>query len=157
MKTMIRTVAIAAAAALTLPALASAAYPPPANPGKPLPRPGGSATLKVCKNGGKYKTIQAAVKVARSGDTIKICDGIYKEQVTIEGASKQGIKLVGNAKNPSKVLINAAGYGNGVIINAANNVSLQGLSSKGYADNGFFAVNVDGYKMDKLIAIAEGL
>ena len=157
MKTLIRTVAIAAAAALTLPALASAAYPPPANPGKPLPRPGGTATLKVCKKGCAYKTIQAAVKAARAGDTVRIADGIYKEQVTIEGASKQGIKLIGNAKNPSKVLINAAGNGNGVIINAANNVSLQGLSSHGYADNGFFAVNVDGYKMDKLIATGYGV
>ncbi len=101
MKSLIRIVAIAAAAALTLPAIASAAYPPPVNPGKPMPRPGGTATLKVCKKGCAYKTIQAAVKAARAGDTVRIADGVYKEQVTIEGASKQGIKLVGNAKAPS--------------------------------------------------------
>ncbi len=157
MKTFIRTFAVTAAAALMLPAFASAAYPPPSNPGTPKPRPGGAAKLKVCKKGCKYKTIQAAVKAARSGDTVRIADGVYKEQVTIEGAGKQGIKLIGNAGNPSKVLINAAGHGNGVIINAANKVTLQGLSSHGYADNGFFAVNVDGYTMDKLVATGFGV
>ena len=159
MKTLIRTLAFAATAALILPALASAAdYPAPANPGIPSPRPGGSATLKVCAKGGKYKTIQAAVKAARSGDTIKICDGTYKEAATttqavqIEGATKNRIKLVGNVKDPSKVVIDAAGKLNGVIINAANDVTLQGMTAKNYFGNGFFAVNVDGYVMDHLRA-----
>jgi len=158
MKTMIRTVAIAAAAALTLPALASAAsYPPPSNPGKPLPR-AVAATLKVCKKGGKYKTIQAAVKAARSGDKITICDGVYKEAATttqsvqIEGAAKNRIKLVGNVKDPSKVVIDAAGRLNGIIINSANDVTLQGITAKNYFGNGFFAVNVNGYVMDHLRA-----
>jgi len=157
MKTIFRTIALTAATALILPAVASAAYPPPSNPGVAKPRPGGSTTLKVCKKGCAYKTIQAAVKAARANDTIRVADGVYKEQVTIEGASKQGIKLIGNAKNPSKVMINAAGKGNGIVVNAANNVSLQGFSANGYADNGFFAVNVDGYKMDRLVASGYGV
>lgn len=159
MKTLIRTVALAAVAAVMLPALASAAdYPPPSNPGTPSPRPGGSATLKVCKKGGKYKTIQAAVNAARSGDTIKICDGTYKEAATttqsvqIEGAVKNRIKLVGNVKDPSKVVIDAAGRLNGIIINSANDVTLQGITAKNYFGNGFFAVNVNGYVMDHLRA-----
>jgi len=159
MKTLIRTLAVAATAALILPALASAVdYPPPANPAPPSPRPGGSATLKVCAKGGKYKTIQAAVKAARSGDTIKICDGTYKEAATttqavqIEGAVKNRIKLVGNVKDPSKVVIDAAGKLNGIIINSANDVTLQGITAKNYFSNGFFAVNVNGYVMDHLRA-----
>ncbi|MCX6370936.1 MAG: right-handed parallel beta-helix repeat-containing protein [Solirubrobacterales bacterium] len=159
MKTLIRTLAVAATAGLILPALASAAdYPAPANPGTPSPRPGGSATLKVCAKGGQYKTIQAAVKAARSGDTIKICDGTYKEAATttqavqIEGAVKNRIKLVGNVKDPSKVVIDAAGKLNGIIINSANDVTLQGMTAKNYFGNGFFAVNVNGYVMDHLRA-----
>ena len=159
MKSLIRTLVFAATAALMLPALASAAdYPLPANPGKPSPRPGGSATLKVCKKGGKYKTIQDAVKAARSGDTIKICDGIYKESATttqsvlIEGTSKNKIALVGNVKDPTKVVIDANGKLNGVMINGANDVTVQGITTHNYFDNGFFAVNVDGYVMDHLRA-----
>jgi hypothetical protein len=58
----IRVALVVASATLVLPALASADYPPPTNPGVPTPRPGGAATLKVCKKGCKYKTIQAGVK-----------------------------------------------------------------------------------------------
>jgi len=65
-------------------------------------------------------------------------------------AAKAGIKLVGNVKNPTKVFINATGQLNGVIINSANNVTLQGMSTRGYVANGFFAANVDGYTMDHL-------
>ncbi len=157
MKTLFRTFTVVLAAAFLLPALASAAeYPPPSKPGVPKPRPGGSATLKVCKKGCAYKTIQAAVKAARSGDTVKIADGTYKaptvEGFKIEGAAKNGIKLVGNVKNPTKVFIDATGKLNGVIINSANKVTLQGMSTRGYVANGFFAANVDGYTMDRLLA-----
>ncbi len=153
MKSLFRTFTVVLAAAFLLPALASAAeYPPPSKPGLPKPRPGGSATLKVCKKGCAYKTIQAAVNAARSGDTVKIADGTYKEGVKIEGAAKTGIKLVGNVKNPTKVFINATGQLNGVIINSANKVTLQGISTRGYVANGFFAANVDGYTMDRLLA-----
>ncbi len=153
MKTLFRTFTVVLAAAFVLPALASAAeYPPPSNQGLPKPRPGGPATLKVCKKGCAYKTIQAAVKAARSGDTVKIANGTYKEGVKIEGAAKAGIKLVGNVKNPTKVFIDATGQLNGVIINDANKVTLQGMSTRGYVANGFFAVNVDGYTMDRLSA-----
>ncbi len=157
MKSLFRTFTVVLAAAFLLPALASAAeYPPPSKPGVPKPRPGGSATLKVCKKGCAYKTIQAAVNAARSGDTVKIADGTYKaptvEGFKIEGAAKNGIKLVGNVKNPTKVFIDATGKLNGVIINSANKVTLQGMSTRGYVANGFFAANVDGYTMDRLLA-----
>ncbi|MFM9164998.1 MAG: hypothetical protein ACKOQ0_06545 [Solirubrobacterales bacterium] len=158
MKTLMRSLIVAAVAALALPALAAAAdYPPPSNPGTPEPRPGGAKTLKVCKKGGQYKTIQKAVNAARAGDTIRVCNGTYKEGVKVEGAKKQGISIVGNKGNPAKVFINAKGQRHGVIINSANDVTLQGLSTNGYIQNGFFAVNVDGYKMDRLLATGTGV
>ena len=158
MKTLMRSLVVAAAAAFALPAVASAAdYPPPSNPGTPEPRPGGAKTLKVCKKGGQYKTIQKAVNAARAGDTVRVCNGTYKEGVKVEGAKKQGISIVGNKGNPAKVFINAKGQRHGVIINSANDVTLQGLSTNGYVQNGFFAVNVDGYKMDRLLATGTGV
>ena len=158
MKTLMRSLIVAAVAAIALPAIASAAdYPPPSNPGTPQPRPGGAAKLKVCKKGGKYKSIQKAVDAARAGDKILVCNGTYKEGVKVEGAKKQGISIIGNTKDPSKVYINAAGQRHGVIINSANDVTLQGLSTHGYVQNGFFAVNVDGYKMDRLLATGYGV
>ena len=158
MKTLMRSLILAAVAAFALPALALAAdYPPPSNPGTPQPRPGGAAKLKVCKKGGKYKTIQKAVDAARAGDKILVCNGTYKEGVEIEGAKKQGISIIGNKKDPAKVYINASGQRNGVIINSANDVTLQGLSTHGYVQNGFFAVNVDGYTMDRLLATGYGV
>jgi hypothetical protein len=158
MKTLTRALSIAAVAALALPAIAAAAdYPPPSNPGTPDPRPGGSKTLKVCKKGCSYKTIQKAVNAARAGDTVRVANGTYKEGVKVEGAKKQGISIIGNIGDPSKVLINAAGQRNGVIINSANDVTLRGLSAHGYVQNGFFAVNVDGYRMDRLLATGYGV
>ena len=153
----IRVALVVASATLVLPALASADYPPPTNPGVPTPRPGGAATLKVCKKGCKYKTIQAGVKAAQSGDTVRIGNGTYKEQVTIEGHRKDGIKLVGNIADPHKVFIDAKLKPNGVIINTANKVELHGISTHGYLANGFFAVHAEDYVMDNLIATGTGV
>ncbi|MSX02531.1 MAG: hypothetical protein F2813_05140 [Actinobacteria bacterium] len=157
MKKSIRVVLLSATALLMLPALASADYPPPTNPGVPTPRPGGAKTLKVCKKGCKYKTIQAGVNAAQSGDIVRVGTGTYKEQVTIEGHKKDAIKLIGNKVNPHKVFIDAKLKPNGVIINSADNVTVQGFSTSGYLANGFFAVHVSGYTMDNLIAMGTGV
>ena len=159
MKSFVRFAVTGCLAALALPALASAAdYPPPTNPGTPKPRPGGAATLKVCKTKAcKYKTIQKAVNAAQAGDRIKVSNGTYREGVIVEGAQKEGISITGNTGDPSKVLIDAKGKRHGVIINSANNVTLRGLSTHGYVQNGFFAVNVDGYTMDRLLATGFGV
>jgi uncharacterized repeat protein (TIGR01451 family) len=43
------------------------------------------ATIMVCQNGtGNFTTIQAAVNAASPGDTIRVCDGVYVEQVLID-------------------------------------------------------------------------
>jgi Right handed beta helix region len=63
-----------------------------------LPATALSATLYVdddrrC-NAKAYPTVQGAVDAARAGDTIRICDGTYPEQVTVP-AGKDYLKLYG--------------------------------------------------------------
>ena len=54
-----------------------------------------ATTLVVAKDGsGSYKTVQAAINAAKSGDTIEIKDGTYSEQITVTTAN---IKMVGQS------------------------------------------------------------
>ena len=155
-----RLLTAALAVAVVLPASALAAdYPPPSDPGKAPSRPGGKAlTLKVCKSKKcKYRTITAAVKAAAGGDTIRIAPGTYKESVRITGSRYDKLKLIGSAKKPKSTIIDIRGLKgsdnqNGVIINGADNVTVQGLYARNYKANGFFAVNVDGYTFKNLVA-----
>src|SRR3954454_18484639 len=53
--------------------------------------PAAAAQRFVCPNGGcEYLTIQAAVNAADPGDTIRLRDGTYYEQVTVP-AGKDGL------------------------------------------------------------------
>jgi hypothetical protein len=149
-----------AAMALAVPATAAAAgYPPPSDPGKaPSNTVGKNLTLNVCKQARcKYKTITSAVKVADGGDTIRVAPGTYKESVRISGSRYDKLKLIGNAKNPRGTIIDIKGLKgsdnqNGVIINGADDVTVQGFYARNYKANGIFAVNVDGYTFKNLVA-----
>jgi hypothetical protein len=154
--TPIRALTGAVVLALALPAAASADYPPPANPGKPAPRPGGTATLQVCKRCA-FKTLQAAVDAARAGDTVKVADGTYREAIKVNGRAKNGIRLTGNRRAPRKVLIDAGGRQNAVSINNANGVTVDGFAARNYRANGFIASNVDGYLLTNLVAQGIGV
>ncbi len=147
------------AAALLLPAAASAAdYPGPANPGKAKPRPGKAATLKVCKQRKcKYHTIQKAVNAARAGDKILVANGTYKEGVKVTGHAKNLVQFIGNAKKPNKVLIDAKGQQNGIVVNGADAVTIKGFATKNYKANGFFVVNSKGYTIDHVVARGTGV
>jgi hypothetical protein len=46
---------------------------------------------------------------------------------------------------------------NGVWINGANQVTVNGLTAKHYNGNGFYAVNVDGYELNHLVATLVGV
>jgi hypothetical protein len=147
-----------AAAALLAPASALAVnYPPPSNPGKAQPRGGKAATLNVCKQRTcRYHTIQSAVNAARSGDKILVADGTYKEGVKVNGHAKDQISLIGDVKKPTKAFINAKGKQNGIIVNGANGVKIDGFATKGYLGNGFFVVNATGYTINHVVAQGTG-
>src|ERR671931_360599 len=159
----IRLAGVALVAALAMPSAAAAgAYPPPANPGTPQKPPQGPFhTLQVCKDDCRYHTIQAAVNKARAGDTVKVQAGVYHEQVKISGASKRYLKLVGNPKDPSQVVIDGtrgkSRRQNGVWVTDADQVTINGLTAKHYNGNGFFVLNANGYTLKNLNATLGGV
>ena len=155
--------AVALAAALAFPATALAAdYPPANDPGKgPKNAPKGG-TLKVCKKGCKYKKIQAAVDAAGKGTTIRVGKGTYKEGVRILSPKKDRVKLIGDPKNPDNVILEGKGLRggpaqNGVLVNNADGVTVNGFHARNYKGNGVFVVNADGYKLTNLVAEKVGV
>ncbi len=119
-------------------------------------------TLRVCKKGCRFKTIQAAVNKAKAGDTVRVGNGTYRESVKITGPSKRYVKLIGNASDPSKVVLDLRKLRSprnqqAVLINAANEVTLQGFTAIGYKGNGFFVTNATGYTFANLRAMLGGV
>jgi hypothetical protein len=133
-------------------------YPSPKDPGKlPPPHPGGEATLKVCKKPTCFKSIQQAVNASRSGDTIKVANGTYKEGVQIKNKGRNGLRIIGNPKKPGKVVLNGKGLKgakaqNAFFVSAVNKVTINGFTAKNYKANGFFLTGVTGYLLTNLIA-----
>jgi hypothetical protein len=151
-----------AAAALLAPAAASAqTYPKPQQPGPLQAKPRGPhKTWTVCKKKKRcdFTKIQKAVNKARAGDTIRVRNGVYREAVKVNGAKKRFLKLVGNPRKPQKVLLRARGsMQNGIFVNAANEVTVDGFMARGYKSNGFFFTNLTGYTMNHLIARQTGV
>jgi len=155
--------ALAAVAALAFPAGAMAAdYPPATDPGKGPKNPPKGGTLKVCKKGCKYKKIQAAIDAAGKGTTIRVGKGTYKEGLRILTPVKDRVKLIGDSKNPDKVILDGKGLKgapaqNGVQINNADGVTVNGFHARNFKGNGFFVVNADGYKLTNLVAELTGV
>jgi hypothetical protein len=141
----------------------AADYPAPGKPGAVQKKPKGPFhTLKVCKKGCKFKTIQSAFNKAKAGDTVRVANGTYKESVKVTGPSKRYIKLIGNASDPSKVVLDlrslkAPKNQQAVLINNANEVTLQGFTAIGYKGNGFFVTNATGYTFANLHAMLGGV
>jgi hypothetical protein len=144
-----------------VPAGASAqTYPPPQDPGTVQPKPKGPhKTYTVChKKSCDFRSIQKAVNRARAGDTIRVRNGTYREAVTIAGKKKRYLRLVGNPKHPRKVVLRAKGkMQNGVFVNDADQVRIDGFFSRDYKSNGFFVTNVTGYTMNHLVAQHTGV
>jgi hypothetical protein len=157
------TTGLALAAALALaPAAQAVDYPPPSKPTGSTAKPKGPFhTLQVGK-AKKYKTIGAAVKAAKAGDTIKVAHGTYHEGVQVKGSTKRYIKIIGDAANPSKVVLEGKGLTgigaqNGIKVDGADEVTIRGMTAQHYRANGFFVVNATGYSFDKLRAMKTGV
>jgi hypothetical protein len=154
--------AAAAAALLLIPAAAGAqSYPEPKEPGKIAPKPKGPfATHTVCKKKGRcdFRSIQKAVNAAKAGDKIAVRNGVYRESVLVSGRKKRYLRIVGNRSKPRKVVLDGRGKRqNGFFVNGADQVTIDGFTARNYKANGFFAVNVVGYKLTHLVAIKSGV
>lgn len=157
------TLGLAAAVALALaPAAQAVDYPPPSKPTGSTSKPKGPfRTLQVGKTK-TYKTIGAAVKAAKAGDTIKVADGTYREGVQIKGSTKRYLRLIGNIASPAKVVLEGEGLTgiaaqNGVKIDGADAITVSGFTAQHYRANGFFVVNATGYTLDRLRAMQTGV
>jgi hypothetical protein len=156
------TLAAALAALLLLPAAAGAqTYPEPKEPGKIAPKPKGPFTTHtVCKRKSRcdFRRIQAAVNKADAGDKIAVRRGVYRESVTIRGAKKRYLRIVGDRKRPRRVVLEGSGKKqNGFFVNGADQVTIDGFMARNYKANGFFVVNNVGYKLTNLVAAKTGV
>jgi len=149
----------AVTASLLTPAAAMAVdYPSPGDPGKlPPPHEGGEATLHVCKKPRCFQKVQQAVNASRSGDTIKVANGTYKEGVQVKNNGRKGLRIIGNPKKPGKVVLNGKGLKgakaqNAFFVNDVDNVTINGFTAKNYKANGFFFTNLTGYLLTNLVA-----
>jgi hypothetical protein len=154
--------AVLAAAALLAPAAASAqSYPKPQDPTPVQAKPKGPHKIwTVCKKRRRcdFTKIQKAVDKARAGDTVRVRNGVYREAVKVDGKKKRYLRLVGNRAHPEQVLLRARGnMQNGIFVNAANEVTVDGFMARGYKSNGFFFTNLTGYTMNHLIARQTGV
>ena len=155
-------ITIAVLAALLLaPAAASAqTYPEPKDPGKVEPKPPRPyETHTVCKKGRcDFRTIQGAVNAADAGDTIKVKRGVYREAVRINGRRKRYLKLIGNPGKPGRVVLEGNNRKqNGIAVNDADEVTVNGFKARHYRANGFFFTNLNGYTMRNLVAQQTGV
>jgi hypothetical protein len=156
-------IAAAFVAALAFPAMAQAgAYPPASDPGKGPKTPPRGGTLKVCKKGCKYKKIQKAIDAAGKGTTIRVGEGVYREGLRILSPTKDRVRLIGDPRDPGEVILDGRGLRgapaqNGVQINNADAVQVNGFHARNFKGNGFFVVNADGYKLTNLVAEKTGV
>ena len=152
--------ALAGALATAGPALA-ADYPAPTDPGQVQSAPPGPHhALKVGPHE-RFRSIQKAVDAAKAGDTIRISNGTYRENVKIIGAKKRYLRLIGNKKDPRKVVLDGsrlkgARAQNGVMVNSADQVTVQGVTTQNWRGNGVFLLNVTGYLVDHVRAMHAG-
>jgi hypothetical protein len=157
-----RATLIAVAALLLAPAAAGAqTYPEPREPGKVAPRPTGPfETHTVCRQRDRcdFRSIQAAVNAADPGDKVAVAPGVYREAVKVSGRGKRYLRLVGSPGRPAAVVLEGGKrLQNGVFVNGADEVTVNGFMARNYRANGFFVTNAVGYTLTNLVAARTGV
>lgn len=138
---------------------AAAQYPPPSRPTATVAPPHESGrTLHVCRGRRTcFPRIQDAVNEARPGDTIRVAHGTWREGVRIVGRAKRSIRLIGDPRAPAKVILDAdrpdGRMRDGIRIEGADQVTVDGFTAQHYARSGFVAVGVTGYRFAHLRAL----
>ena len=99
-----------------------------------------------------YKTIQAAVDAAKSGDLIMVGEGTYKEAVDVE---TDDITIRGVDRN--KVILDGEfKLENGIRILDSDGVVVENMTARNYVSNGFFWTGSDRYRGSYLTAYRNG-
>jgi nitrous oxidase accessory protein NosD len=108
-------------------------YEPGTVPPESTSRPASSGRVLHVGRGG----IQAAVNRARAGDTIRVAPGTYRGRVEIRGASKRGLRLVGD-----RATLRGA-----IVVRDTAAITIRGL---GILGGGVTLRSVDRYALDRL-------
>ena len=140
-------------------------YPPPAKPSTtaeaaqgPVPHAHGRAS-KGCK----YRTIQSAVE---QGEGRRHGQGQERHLPRGRDGARRRPSATSSSSatpsDPSKVVLDGsqgkkAPRQNGVRVDGANQVTINGFTAKHYNGNGFFVVNVTGYTLNHLNATLAGV
>ena len=124
-------VAVAVAAAVV-----AGGYEPGSVPSEPAPRARPSGHVLQVRHG----RIQAAVDRARPGDTIRLAPGTYRGPVEIRGASKRGVRLVGDRatvrgtirlRDSTAVAVRGIAVSGAVVVDDVDRYVLDGLRVSG--------------------------
>ena len=158
-----RRIAIAIAAALLVaPAAATAqTYPEPKEPGPVTAKPKGPfKTHTVCKGKGNVRLHhdpegggqgEGGRHDPRPQRHLPGGRARQRDQEALPEADREPV-------SPAKVLLKAKGnMQNGIAVNDADEVTVDGFMARGYKANGFFFTNLNGYSMNHLIARQTGV
>ena len=100
------------------------------------------------------ESIQAAVKAAQPGTTIRVMPGTYSETVYID---KDGIRLVGVIDEGRRATLDGQGKLNDAILYSGNNVVVENFKITGYKGNGIMSQAGNNWEIRNNLIIDTGV